>query len=212
VEVQLHAFLTLALDGGEWSASHSSRFTPRERAPGTHWIGGWVSLRVGLDAVVKKTNSQPLPGLEPPIIQPVAQRYTTELSWLHENRLCGVLKHRENVLVFWNHQAWEFQLSLRGKLKFCHKFSQNNHTAVRYVIVPYVIDALSNAFSLTIHEFPVSIRIECLLFDLKPFLHCFCPRLLHVSDAVSSVLILQLSRISWWNCSLTSTHRPNICH
>jgi hypothetical protein len=25
-------------------------------------------------------NSQPLPGLEPPIIQPVAQRYTAELS------------------------------------------------------------------------------------------------------------------------------------
>jgi hypothetical protein len=29
-----------------------------------------------------ENNSQPLPGLEPPIIQPVAQRYTTELSRL----------------------------------------------------------------------------------------------------------------------------------
>jgi hypothetical protein len=29
---------------------------------------------------VEEKNSQPLPGLEPPIIQPVAQRYTTELS------------------------------------------------------------------------------------------------------------------------------------
>jgi hypothetical protein len=28
----------------------------------------------------EEKNSQPLPGLEPPIIQPVAQRYTTELS------------------------------------------------------------------------------------------------------------------------------------
>jgi hypothetical protein len=34
--------LTSALDGGEWSASRSGRFTPRERASGTHWIGGWV--------------------------------------------------------------------------------------------------------------------------------------------------------------------------
>jgi hypothetical protein len=34
--------LTSALDGGEWSASHPGRFTPRERAPGTHWIGGCV--------------------------------------------------------------------------------------------------------------------------------------------------------------------------
>jgi hypothetical protein len=30
----------------------------------------------------EEKNSQPLPGLEPPIIQPVAQRYTTELSQL----------------------------------------------------------------------------------------------------------------------------------
>jgi len=31
--------LPLALDGGEWSASHTGHFTPRKRAPGTHWIG-----------------------------------------------------------------------------------------------------------------------------------------------------------------------------
>jgi hypothetical protein len=30
----------------------------------------------------EEKNSQPLPGLEPPIIQTVAQRYTTELSML----------------------------------------------------------------------------------------------------------------------------------
>jgi hypothetical protein len=30
--------------------------------------------------VSQQKNSQPLSGLEPPIIQPVAQRYTTELS------------------------------------------------------------------------------------------------------------------------------------
>jgi hypothetical protein len=27
---------------------------PRERAPGTHWIGGWVGPRAVLDAVVKR--------------------------------------------------------------------------------------------------------------------------------------------------------------
>jgi hypothetical protein len=31
----------------------------------------------------EKKNSLPLPGLEPPpLIQPIAQHYTTELSWL----------------------------------------------------------------------------------------------------------------------------------
>jgi len=32
VEVQLHSFLTSAIDGGEWSASRSGRFAPNEGA------------------------------------------------------------------------------------------------------------------------------------------------------------------------------------
>jgi hypothetical protein len=39
------SFLTSALDGGEWSASHTCHFTIRESAPSTHWIGGWVGPR-----------------------------------------------------------------------------------------------------------------------------------------------------------------------
>jgi hypothetical protein len=31
-----HTFLTSALGGGEWSASRPGRFTPGERAPGSH--------------------------------------------------------------------------------------------------------------------------------------------------------------------------------
>jgi len=46
--------LTSAGDGGEWSASRPSRFTPIGRAPGTHWTGGWVGPRAGLDAVVRR--------------------------------------------------------------------------------------------------------------------------------------------------------------
>jgi hypothetical protein len=43
--------LMLVLDGGEWSASCPSNFTPRERAATTHWVGGWVGPRAGLDAL-----------------------------------------------------------------------------------------------------------------------------------------------------------------
>jgi hypothetical protein len=46
--------LTSALYGGKWSALRPGRFTPRERAPGTHWIEGWVGPTVVLDAVVKR--------------------------------------------------------------------------------------------------------------------------------------------------------------
>jgi hypothetical protein len=46
--------LTSALDGGEWSGSCPGRFTPRERVPGIHWIGGWVGPRTVQDVVVKR--------------------------------------------------------------------------------------------------------------------------------------------------------------
>jgi hypothetical protein len=61
--VQIHIFLISALDGGEWSASHPAPFTPRETASGTHWIGGWMDLRAGLDDVEKR-KFLTLPGLE----------------------------------------------------------------------------------------------------------------------------------------------------
>jgi hypothetical protein len=65
VEAQLHAFLTLALDWGEWSASHPGCFTPKERTSGTHWIGGWVGPRAGLDMVVRRKIPRPYWDLNP---------------------------------------------------------------------------------------------------------------------------------------------------
>jgi hypothetical protein len=57
-------FLTSALVGGQWSTSLLGRFTPEERAPGTHWIGGWVGLRTGLEDAEKR-KLLAIPGLEP---------------------------------------------------------------------------------------------------------------------------------------------------
>jgi hypothetical protein len=69
----LAPFLTSALDGGEWSASRPGRFTPGEKIPGTHSIGGRVGPRTGLDDVQRR-KILPLPGLElrPLSVQPVA--------------------------------------------------------------------------------------------------------------------------------------------
>jgi hypothetical protein len=50
--------------GGEWSASRPGRFTSGETAPGTHWIGDWVSPRDRLDDVEKRKFLTVL-GLEP---------------------------------------------------------------------------------------------------------------------------------------------------
>jgi hypothetical protein len=69
VDEKFHIFLTSALARGEWSASRPGRFTPRERAPGTHWIGGWVDPRAGVDDVEKRKFFT-LPGLE---LQPLGR-------------------------------------------------------------------------------------------------------------------------------------------
>jgi len=59
VELYLHTLLTSALDGDEWAASLPCHFTPRETAPGTHWIESWAGPRVCLDTVVKRKISSP---------------------------------------------------------------------------------------------------------------------------------------------------------
>jgi hypothetical protein len=54
----------------------TGRFTPVVRALGTHWLGGWVGSRAGLDDVEKRKSTLPgfelppavlLPLLEPPV-------------------------------------------------------------------------------------------------------------------------------------------------
>jgi len=50
--VQFYTFLTSTLDGGERPASRPDSFTPKDRAPNTHWTRGWVGPRSVLDTVV----------------------------------------------------------------------------------------------------------------------------------------------------------------
>jgi hypothetical protein len=58
LDVQIHVFLTSALVVGQWSAP-----LPGERPPDTHWIGGWVGRRIGLQDV-EMTKILILPGLK----------------------------------------------------------------------------------------------------------------------------------------------------
>jgi hypothetical protein len=83
-----YSSLTSALDWGGWSASRPGRFNPREAAPATHWIGGWVGPRAVLDAVVNRRIPSPCRESKPrtPIVQPVAQRYITEQQQQQQRR------------------------------------------------------------------------------------------------------------------------------
>jgi len=67
VKVWLHTFLTSALDGDEWSASHPGHFSHegKRRAPPP-------VLRAGLDMMVKRKNTIIVPaGKQTLVIQPV---------------------------------------------------------------------------------------------------------------------------------------------
>jgi hypothetical protein len=43
--------------------------------PGTHWIGGWVGPRAGLDAGLEEKSSAPV-GDRTPVVQSVVRNYT----------------------------------------------------------------------------------------------------------------------------------------
>jgi hypothetical protein len=71
------AFLTSALQAGQWPASRPSGFTCRERAPTTHYTGDWVGPRAALDTGEEK-NLSPA-GNGTPAHQPVTRHYTESL-------------------------------------------------------------------------------------------------------------------------------------
>ena len=63
--------MTAALEGGKWSAARPGRTLPRER-PGTHFTGGWVDPRAGLDG-----RKNPVPkGIRSQTVQSVVSYYT----------------------------------------------------------------------------------------------------------------------------------------
>jgi hypothetical protein len=100
------AFLTSALGGGEWSSSRLGRFILRERAPGTHWIGGWADPRASLDVVVKGIIPISCRDSKIQIIRPVAQRCTTECfgsyyEILIENKKAGYWNWRCAYVTAW---------------------------------------------------------------------------------------------------------------
>jgi hypothetical protein len=75
-------FLSSALKGGVWSGLRLYRFTPGDRTPATHWIGGWVDPRAGMDAMEKRKISFLSRELNPgrPARSPVANWNTTSKS------------------------------------------------------------------------------------------------------------------------------------
>jgi hypothetical protein len=93
-----YSFTTSALDGW-WVVSVS----PGGRTPGTHWTGGWVCTRAGLDSEVRGKISClcRVSNLDRPVVQPLARHYTdwaTRLTFIH---VCSYfLKNRAHVPLY----------------------------------------------------------------------------------------------------------------
>jgi hypothetical protein len=83
------------------SASRTGRFTPRKRAPGTHWIGGWVGPRAVVEAVVKRKFPAPAENrnLEPESSSPYPRTIPTELSRLTTKYIQAIYSNPTNYIT-----------------------------------------------------------------------------------------------------------------
>jgi hypothetical protein len=88
---------------------------PQEKIPGTHWIGGWVDPRTGLDNVEKRKFLTLLEQeLNPSAIQPIASHYTnyfgpalhsvSQETFFHSSWCIN--KSSKMVLLYFNYQGY----------------------------------------------------------------------------------------------------------
>jgi hypothetical protein len=81
------------------------RFAPAEQAHGTHWMGGWVKLTAGLDAMAKRNLCSSRSS--EPVNQPVTSE-CTKPSWLIAQfavRKTGRSKLFSQVLYLLNYKS-----------------------------------------------------------------------------------------------------------
>jgi hypothetical protein len=130
--------LTLALDGGEWSASHPGCFTPKERAPGTHWIGGWVGPSAVLEAYMEAH-------LWTSLSDEAVQIYTAELA----DRWKSV-----NPLTDHKHHTWTETLGISKLLcLFTYKYFYFLFTLIFNFLVQFLSNKyLKNSISLSLQK------------------------------------------------------------
>ena len=63
-----------------WSTSRPHRFASGGKTPGTHWIGGWVGTRAGLDVLERKKKPVSAAGIRTPE-RPARSLVTIEVEW-----------------------------------------------------------------------------------------------------------------------------------
>jgi hypothetical protein len=116
--------LDLTLDRGEFSVSRPCHFTPGERVPSTHLIGGWVRLR-SPSGRCRQEKSLALSGIKP------GQSSLTELSWLLVN-VCYIKMERNRLWMFELFNLWcpLFSSQTNGRILTKHRALIRGDTCV----------------------------------------------------------------------------------
>ena len=79
-EVLLYSFLNLVAQWGRGAQRQAPAALPPGKIPGTNYTGG----RVGLQAQSERVRKTSLPPVfDPPVVQPVAMRYTFYVNPIH---------------------------------------------------------------------------------------------------------------------------------
>jgi hypothetical protein len=113
--------LTLNL-GTRWgwmvSVTPRPRFTPGERTPGTHWIGGWVGPRAGLDAETRRKILCPCRGSNPD--RPARSQTLYCLSY-HGSHLEFLIFINFRIIILKNHHLLPFAYLSTGNSLYREK-------------------------------------------------------------------------------------------
>jgi hypothetical protein len=112
------AFLTSALDEGEWSASRPG---PREKTYGTHWVGSLVGPRAGLDAMDKRqilhrrpVRSPALPTELSRLLYVISTGRNVDNNYF-TNHIVSQLLHFLSYLILWSSGCDTVQSGIRVK-------------------------------------------------------------------------------------------------
>jgi hypothetical protein len=106
------------------SVTPRPRFTPGERTPGTHWTGGWVGPRAGLDTEVTGKVLCPCRGsnLDRPVVQSVA-RHRADMSQPHTHpHIVARCYFFYRSCHWYPSYCWKFHCTLRTNI-YCQYLS-----------------------------------------------------------------------------------------
>jgi hypothetical protein len=132
---------TSALIGGEWSASRPGRFITGERASDTHWIGGWVDPRTGLDDVERRKFLL-LPGLEfRPLDRPSSSQLLYRLRYPGRQPFCSfTLRSLNDICIIFEDTLSQTILSSSHWSRYHGIRSHGSHIDIIYGYVRRKID------------------------------------------------------------------------